>query len=243
MLEIISSRKPNEKRWAIPPLPLNPEETAEVCRFLENPPPGKERRLRGPFQNRVAPGVDPAAKVKAAWLAKVATESRLARRFSERKPSSCWERCSAVIMSIRWSVFLGGPGPGQGGGRRFESIVLVYGAFDTIVELSKRNPWAQDRAQLLGERGVVSHPPASSRNDDSQGLSRWMAKSTPMIFRRPSKPRPGPIFRSTRCLWGETPFPGGIKTIAAVPGRRPQRRLRRRRRRNGLVAQVRLQFR
>jgi hypothetical protein len=56
----------------IPPLPLNPEDTAEVCRLLEAPPAGEAGRLLALLRDRVSPGVDPSAKVKAAWLADIA---------------------------------------------------------------------------------------------------------------------------------------------------------------------------
>jgi aconitate hydratase 2/2-methylisocitrate dehydratase len=56
----------------IPPLPLNREQTAEVIELLKNPPAGKEEELLELIANRVNPGVDPAAQVKAEFLFKVA---------------------------------------------------------------------------------------------------------------------------------------------------------------------------
>ncbi len=56
----------------IPPLPLNREQTLEVIELLKNPPVGKEDELLELIINRVNPGVDPAAQVKAEFLFKVA---------------------------------------------------------------------------------------------------------------------------------------------------------------------------
>ena len=56
----------------IPPLPLNKEQTAEVIELLKNPPAGKEDELVALIADRVNPGVDPAAQVKAEFLFKVA---------------------------------------------------------------------------------------------------------------------------------------------------------------------------
>jgi len=56
----------------IPPLALSKEQTAEVIELLKNPPAGKEGELVELITNRVNPGVDPAAQVKAEFLFKVA---------------------------------------------------------------------------------------------------------------------------------------------------------------------------
>lgn len=56
----------------IPPLALSKEQTATVIELLKNPPPGKEDELLELITNRVNPGVDPAARLKAEFLFRVA---------------------------------------------------------------------------------------------------------------------------------------------------------------------------
>ena len=56
----------------IPPLPLTPSQCQEVCTLLQNPPPGESAFLETLLTDRVSPGVDPSAKVKATWLGAVA---------------------------------------------------------------------------------------------------------------------------------------------------------------------------
>ena len=56
----------------VPPLALSKEQTAAVVELLKNPPAGKENELLELIINRVNPGVDPAAQVKAEFLFKVA---------------------------------------------------------------------------------------------------------------------------------------------------------------------------
>lgn len=56
----------------IPPLALNKEQTAEVCSLLANIPAGKGEELLDLITNRVNPGVDPAAQIKAEFLLKIA---------------------------------------------------------------------------------------------------------------------------------------------------------------------------
>ncbi|MCC6527373.1 MAG: bifunctional aconitate hydratase 2/2-methylisocitrate dehydratase [Polyangiaceae bacterium] len=57
----------------IPPLPLSAEQTKELVALLLAPPAGEEQALVELLTHRVPAGVDDAAKVKAAFLAKVAT--------------------------------------------------------------------------------------------------------------------------------------------------------------------------
>ena len=56
----------------IPPLPLNPQQTLELCELLTKPPMGEEAFLLQLLTDRVSPGVDPSAKVKAEWLGSIA---------------------------------------------------------------------------------------------------------------------------------------------------------------------------
>jgi len=56
----------------IPPLPLTAEQTGEVCRSLVNPEIGQDATLADLLAERVPPGVDPAAKIKAEFLAAIA---------------------------------------------------------------------------------------------------------------------------------------------------------------------------
>lgn len=72
-----SYRKHVEERAAegIPPLPLNPEQTAQLVELLKNPPAGEEAYLLDLIIHRVPAGVDQSAYVKAAFLADVAKGS------------------------------------------------------------------------------------------------------------------------------------------------------------------------
>ena len=56
----------------IPPKPLNAEQVAALVELLKNPPKGEEDTLLDLLVNRVPPGVDEAAYVKAGFLAAVA---------------------------------------------------------------------------------------------------------------------------------------------------------------------------
>jgi aconitate hydratase 2/2-methylisocitrate dehydratase len=57
----------------IPPLPLKAEQVAELVELLKNPPAGEEDYLLDMISNRVPPGVDEAAYVKAGFLSAIVT--------------------------------------------------------------------------------------------------------------------------------------------------------------------------
>jgi len=67
-------RKHVEERAAlsIPPKPLDPEQTASLVELLKNPPAGEEETLLELITNRIPPGVDESAYVKAGFLSAVA---------------------------------------------------------------------------------------------------------------------------------------------------------------------------
>ncbi|TVR47344.1 MAG: bifunctional aconitate hydratase 2/2-methylisocitrate dehydratase [Planctomycetota bacterium] len=72
MLEAYRSHIAERAAEHIPPLPLNAEQTAALCALLEAPPKGEEAVLVELLTERVPPGVDPAAQVKADWLGAIA---------------------------------------------------------------------------------------------------------------------------------------------------------------------------
>ncbi|MBR7047615.1 MAG: hypothetical protein IKI43_04550, partial [Campylobacter sp.] len=55
------------EKLGIPPLPLNAQQTKEICELLKNGD-SKSEFYADLLENRVSPGVDDAAKVKAEFL-------------------------------------------------------------------------------------------------------------------------------------------------------------------------------
>ncbi|MCE1226768.1 MAG: bifunctional aconitate hydratase 2/2-methylisocitrate dehydratase [Geobacteraceae bacterium] len=76
MIEAYLAHEAERAAQGIPALPLSPEQTAELCALLEAPPAGKEAFLLNLLKERVSPGVDPAAKVKAEFLAAILNGSK-----------------------------------------------------------------------------------------------------------------------------------------------------------------------
>ncbi len=72
MIDAYLKAAEERKAQGVPPRPLDPEQVRELAKLLQKPPKGKEEFLLDLLSNRVSPGVDPAAEVKAAFLGDVA---------------------------------------------------------------------------------------------------------------------------------------------------------------------------
>ncbi|WP_417514402.1 bifunctional aconitate hydratase 2/2-methylisocitrate dehydratase [Marinobacter sp.] len=71
MLEAYREHVAERAALDIPPKPLNAEQTAALVELLKNPPAGEEETLVDLLENRIPPGVDEAAYVKAAFLSAI----------------------------------------------------------------------------------------------------------------------------------------------------------------------------
>ncbi|WP_371195699.1 bifunctional aconitate hydratase 2/2-methylisocitrate dehydratase [Glaciecola sp. SC05] len=72
MLEEYRKHVAERAAEGIPPKPLNPEQVAGLVELLKNPPAGEEEFLLELISERVPPGVDEAAYVKAGFLSAIA---------------------------------------------------------------------------------------------------------------------------------------------------------------------------
>ena len=72
MLESYRQHAADRAALGIPPLPLDAQQTSDLCELLKHPPAGEEETLLALLRNRVPPGVDQAAYVKAGFLTAIA---------------------------------------------------------------------------------------------------------------------------------------------------------------------------
>ncbi len=85
MLEAYRKHVAERAALGIPPLPLTAQQVSELVDLLKNPPAGEEAFLVDLITHRVPPGVDNAAKVKAAFLAALAQGSDSCSLISRAK--------------------------------------------------------------------------------------------------------------------------------------------------------------
>ncbi|NJR64305.1 MAG: bifunctional aconitate hydratase 2/2-methylisocitrate dehydratase [Leptolyngbyaceae cyanobacterium CRU_2_3] len=72
MLELYREHVAERAVLGIPPLPLSAEQASDLCELLKNPPAGETEALLEMLVDRVPPGVDQAAYVKAGFLTAIA---------------------------------------------------------------------------------------------------------------------------------------------------------------------------
>ncbi|MEK6664749.1 MAG: bifunctional aconitate hydratase 2/2-methylisocitrate dehydratase [Pseudomonadota bacterium] len=72
MLETYRAHVAERAGQGLPPLPLNAEQTAQLVELIKQSPKGEDDFLLDLLENRIPPGVDQAAYVKAAFLADIA---------------------------------------------------------------------------------------------------------------------------------------------------------------------------
>jgi len=143
MIDAYLKHEAERKALGIPALPLDPEQTGELCALLNNPPAGQEEFLLNLLRERVAPGVDPAARVKAEYLAGIV-------RGSAKTP------LISPIEAVRLlGTMLGGynvqpliealslPELADEAAQALSRTILVYEAFDEVRALAETVPAAR----------------------------------------------------------------------------------------------------
>ncbi|MEA5620285.1 bifunctional aconitate hydratase 2/2-methylisocitrate dehydratase [Cronbergia sp. UHCC 0137] len=148
---------------SIPPLPLDAKQTSELCELLKNPPQGTEELLLNLLCDRIPPGVDQAAYVKAGFLTRIAQEEITSPLIS---PVDAVELLGTMIGGYNvqslidllqvsnTSVSTSSETPlvMEGEGREqiaayaanaLSKTLLVYDAYHDVLELSKTNPYAK----------------------------------------------------------------------------------------------------
>ena len=197
----------------IPALPLNPEQTAELCTLLKAPPAGKEEFLVHLIKERVSPGVDPAAEVKAAFLAEIVKGTTLSPVISKvdairmlgtmlggYNVAPLIEALTDTVLADEAACALSG-------------MTLVYDGFDDVVKLSATNAAAKNVLQSWADAEWFTNKcgvPATIKvkvykvegeintDDFSPAGDAWSRPDIPLHY----------------LAMGKTRFPDGNKTIA-----------------------------
>ena len=212
MLESYFKHEAERQKQGVPPLPLSPEETEEVCKLLENPPADKEELLLSLLRNRVSPGVDASAKVKAAWLTMVAKGEISSPLLSKTEAVFLLGTMLGGYNIEPLLGFLEDEELAGESAKALKQIILVYSAFDKVVEMSKNNRYAKKVLTSWADGDwFLSRPKFPEKlslkvlkvdgevNTDDLSSAKY-------AWNRPDIP-----FHALSM--GETRFPGGIDTI------------------------------
>ena len=127
----------------IPPLPLNTQQAADLVELLQNPPAGEEAFLLSLLRDRIPPGVDQAAYVKAGWLTAIAKGETTSSLVS---PAYAVELLGTMVGGYNVQTLidlLSNDDLGDLAATALKKTLLVFDAFNQVLELSKTNPRAR----------------------------------------------------------------------------------------------------
>lgn len=143
MIDAYLAHVAERQALGIPPLPLSPEQTEGVCQLLQNPPAGREEFLLHLIKERVSPGVDPAAKVKAAFLADILKGAKSSPLISKVDAVRILGTMIGGYNVAPLIEALKDPELASEAACALSGLTLVYDGFDQVVELSRTNPHAK----------------------------------------------------------------------------------------------------
>ena len=129
----------------IPALPLTAEQTQALTELLQNPPAGEEQTLLHLLSERIPPGVDEAAYVKATWLSAVAQGDATSPMISPLEATQLLGtmvggyNVAALIELLQHSDEALAAAAAEGLSR----TLLVYDAYNEVMELAESNGFAK----------------------------------------------------------------------------------------------------
>lgn len=213
MIDAYLRHEAERNAQGIPALPLNPEQTAELCKLLQSPPSGKEDFLLNLFKNRISPGVDPAAEVKANFLGDI---------IAGKASSPLISKIDAIEIlgtmmggyNVQYLVdALKDSELADSAAEALSKMTLVYDAVDDVAALAKENAaakkvlqswadaeWFKAKPELPEKITVKVFKVEGEINTDdlSPAGDAWSRPDIPLHA----------------LAMGKTRFPGGLETIA-----------------------------
>lgn len=143
MLSAYRDHVAERAQQGIPPLPLNAVQASALCDLLQNPPAGEEEFLLLLLRDRIPPGVDQAAYVKAGWLTAIAKGEQKSPLVS---PSRAVELLGTMVGGYNVQTLidlLANDQLGDLAATALKKTLLVFDAFNQVLELSKTNARAK----------------------------------------------------------------------------------------------------
>ena len=127
----------DRKGQGIPPRQLDPEQTREVVKLLQKPPKGQEAFLLELLRDRVSPGVDPAAGVKAEFLGEVVSGKRKSPIITKKDAifmlgtMGGGYNMAALVAALRQKALA------DDAAKALSGLTYVYDSFDDVAALAK----------------------------------------------------------------------------------------------------------
>ncbi|MFM7423777.1 MAG: bifunctional aconitate hydratase 2/2-methylisocitrate dehydratase [Elainella sp.] len=218
MLESYRQHVTERAALGIPPLPLSAEQTVGLCELLKQPPVGEESFLLELLHERIPPGVDQAAYVKAGFLTAIAKGTAtsplltpvaavelLGTMMGGYNVQSLIELLSAEASEIASEAACA-----------LSKILLVYDAFHDLQELAEGgNVYAQQVMQSWADADWFTHRPTLPEAITVTVFKVPGETNTDDLSPAPhATTRPDIPLHATVML--ETRMPGGLQMIAEL---------------------------
>jgi len=142
MIDAYLEHEAGRKAMGIPALPLDPSQTKDLCSLLKSPPPGREDMLLNLLRERVSPGVDPAAEVKAGFLAGILNGTASSPLISKKDAIEILGTMLGGYNIEPMIAALKIPELADSAADALSKMTFVYNAFDEVLDLSKSNAFA-----------------------------------------------------------------------------------------------------
>nr|WP_309595302.1 bifunctional aconitate hydratase 2/2-methylisocitrate dehydratase [Moraxella osloensis] len=134
MLENYRKHVENRAAQGIVPQPLNEQQTADLVELLKNPPAGEEETLVDLLENRIPPGVDQAAYVKAAFLAAIVKGETTSPLISKLKAIELLGHMQGGYNVEPLIQALDDKELAKAAGDALKKTLLVFDAFNDVTE-------------------------------------------------------------------------------------------------------------
>ena len=121
----------------IPPLPLNPEQVAGLVELLKSPPKGEDEFLLDLFTQRVPPGVDKAAYVKASFLTAIVKGEAKSPLIDRKKAVEILGTMLGGYNVLTLVELLDDAELGALAATQLKKTLLVFDAFHDVEEKAK----------------------------------------------------------------------------------------------------------
>lgn len=195
MLESYRQHVTEREAEGLPPLVLDANQVAELVELIKNPPAGEEAFLMDLLVDRVPPGVDQAAYVKAAFLADVAKGSVACGLISQVRATEILGTMLGGYNIQPLIDLLDIEITADASAKALSHTLLIYDAFHDIAEKSRSNKaaervvrswadaeWFTSKPALAKEITVTVYKvPGETNTDDlSPATEAWSRPDIPL---------------------------------------------------------------
>ncbi len=214
MIEAYLKHEAERKAQGVPPKPLDPDQTRELVKLLQKPPKGKEEFLLGLLSNRVSPGVDPAAEVKAEFLAQVVSGKAKSPLIDKKKAVELLGTMGGGYNVPPLVAALKNKALADDAAKALSRLTYVYDAFDDVAALAKaKNAHAKAVVESWANAEWFTGRPGVPERIEVK-VFRVDGEINTDDFSPAGDASTRPDIPLHALAMGKTRFPGGLATIA-----------------------------